>query len=224
MIPKSDDGHCIVHATPHEARQRLSEMGLTYGIFVDAAQQGFVERLNSSPFDPKTKSGFDAWSYPIRSLRQSLDELGFRIDDPRNWPLSISDEIGVAITVSSGDDLTGVVGAKRLPRSKNPKGSLLSAAIERNVGQSDMFAELLPESVQKYAQTLEYPIWVLLLHMTDDYIRAELSRPSSLDDGDYIIGWSERIIIEVPLPGDESASVDDSDSGPDIVPIVVSKI
>jgi len=193
-------------------------------LLIEAAQQGFVERLNAElPFDPVTAPGTDAWRYPVRTLRKALMELGWRLDNPRNLPLAISDEKKVNITVSSGDEFTGVEW-KRHPRSKNPKGVLMEEAIARNVRQYDLFPESLPVSVQKFDQTIKYKTWVFLIHITDEEIRAELSLPNSMDETDHVNGWAERILIPVSLPDAEVRDEPDFDEGPDIRPIVTPKI
>lgn len=216
---------CIVYASPNAVRMKLRSMGVPLQLLITAAQAGFVERLNAMPpFDPVTKAGTDAWTYPVRVLRNGLQEQGWRLDDPKNLPLAISDEKMINITVSSGDEITGVVHPKRQPKSKNPKGLILEAAIERNVGQGDMFSHLLPERLVRFGRTVSHATWVFLLYITDDEIRAELSLPNSLDGSDHINGWSERIILGVPLPGLEVTNNKDLDSGPDIVPEITAKI
>ena len=223
MKPDSPQPTCKVY-TGISARIKLRDLTVPMELLIEAAQQGFVERQNAEPpFDPVTAPGTDAWRYPVRALRKGLTGLGWRIDNPQNLPLVISDVRKINITVSSGDEFTGIEG-HRLPRSRNSKGALIKEAIARNTRQLDMFPKLLPEAVRKFAQTLKYPTWVFLLFVTDDEIRAELSLPSSMDDSDYVVGWAERILISVPLPGVELSDETDFDEGPDIRPIVTPKI
>lgn len=206
------------------AHDKLRDLTVPMELLIETAQQGYVERLNAEPpFDPPTAPGTDAWRYPVRALRKGLTSLGWRVDNPRNLPLVISDKRKINITVSSGDEYTGIKGY-RSPRSKNPKGVLIEEAITRNTRQLDMFPERLPEAVRKYIRTLQYPTWVYLLFITDDEIRAELSLPNSMDDSDYVDGWAERILISVPLPGEELSDETDFDEGPDIRPFILPKI
>lgn len=224
MEQQSYQSTCIIYEGA-DARNRLRELGVPYELLVETAQYGFAERLNAEPpFDPLTAAGTDAWRYPVRTLRKGLVGLGgWRIDNPRNLPLVISDNRKINITVSSGDEVTGIRG-HRQPRSKNPKGVLIEEAVSRNTLQIDMFPKSLPEAVRKYDRTIQYPTWVYLLFITDDTIRAELSLPNSMDGTDHVDGWAERILITAPLPGDEL--IDDSgfDEGPDIRPVVTTKI
>lgn len=216
----------MIKIKPLDVHSRLSELGVRKEILVLAAQSGFIERANATPFDPTTSPGTDAWRYTVRLLRQQLEADGWRLDDVRNLPLIISDLHKVNLTVSSGNDFTGLEQSPpNEPKSKNPKGALFDAAIERNVRQPDLFPSLLPEAKRRFADTLSYPTWVFLIRITDDSIRAELSLPSSMDEQtDQIDGWSERIIIDVPLPGGDLSEAPEADIGPDILPLVSPKI
>ncbi len=192
-------------------------------LLIEAAQLGYVERMNAEPpFDPPNAQGFDAWRYPVRRLRKGLIDLNWRIDNLRNLCLVTSDAQKINITVSSGDEFTGIKG-HRHPLSKNPNGILTGEAIARNILQLDLFPDLLPEAVQKYHRTMQYPTWVYLLYITDEEIRAELSLPISMDSRHYVDDWAERIFISVPLPGAELSDETDSDEGLDIRPIVTPK-
>lgn len=104
-----DSPSCIVYEGI-AARNKLRVLGVPFELLIETAQQGYVERLNAEPpFDPPTAAGTDAWRYPVRALRKGLVGLGgWRIDNPRNLPLVISDERQINITVSSGDEVTGV--------------------------------------------------------------------------------------------------------------------
>jgi len=107
MEPRFDKTPCIVYEGI-EARNKLSNLTVPMELLIESAQQGYVERLNAEPpFDPVTAPGTDAWRYPVRTLRKGLMSLGWRIDNPRNLPLIISDKQKVNITVSSGDELSG---------------------------------------------------------------------------------------------------------------------
>lgn len=217
-----------VFATHLEVKSRLAQLGLKAEIFIRAAQRGFVERAAASPYDPTTAPGTDAWRYTVRDLRQNLDipDDDWRMDDPQNLPLAISDRRLLNITVSSGNKFTGIRGCPAAePKSKNPKGAMVKEAVKRNVNQPDLFPELQSEAMRKFKETAGYSTWVFLIHITDVAIRAELSLPKSLDDTtNQIDGWEERIIITVPLPDDFDTTQIADDQGIDIAPIIKTKI
>ncbi|TCT37278.1 hypothetical protein [Martelella mediterranea] len=224
MQALSQPSEPVVHATPLSVKEKLQRLDIPLELLIAGAQAGFIERQNASRGDPVTKAGTDAWSYPVRVVREGLEARGWRLDDPKNLPLVISDERKINVTVSSGDEMTGVEKPRRPPRSKNPKGVLLECAVERNIGQFDMFPDELPENVMKFDKTLEYPTWVFLLYITDDEIRAELSLPNSIDGSDHLDGWAERIVLHVPLPDEEQIDDTDNGEGAEIVPTVTAKI
>ena len=60
---------------------------------------------------------------------------------------------------------------------------------------------------------LEYPTWILLIHITDNEYRAELSFPIDMEF-EQVTGWKERIFIPDPSTGGGDR-IGDSDSGPD---------
>jgi hypothetical protein len=132
----------------------------------------------------------------------------WRKSDPANFSLVINDRRRINIVVASGDRLT-----RRYPggpKTKSIKGRDTEAAIVRNNYETDLFPETLSEQLRTAATVLEYPTWILLIYITDEEVRAELSLPDEIDDG-QIINWKERIFIpddddspRAELPIDES--------------------
>lgn len=210
-----------IYVSPIEVREKLISLGIARDVLARGAQAGFAERANANRFDPKTAGGYDAWRYPTRYIRQAQSLIGWRLDDPKNLPLVISDEHQVILTVSSGDEQTGQIFG-RDPKTKNKKGSVLKAAVERDFSQPDLFGN--PLELNKFIDAMKYPIWILLLYITEDIIRAELSRPLSLDGNSQVDSWSERIILDIPTPDTLYDDEAGDDSGPDILPQVTFKI
>ena len=213
----------IVRVQPTEVADRLKErFEWSVSAFVLAVQQGYIERSNASPFDGPMAPGTDAWRYTLRSLRQQADARGWTMADPGNLSMTINEALEVAIVVFSGDDATGLAHLK--PKSKNPRGSMVKQAIKRNTEQMSLFGDVIEEEGPSVEEVLGYETWVLLIYITDEKVRAELSLPVSVDDKDYVSDWAERIIINVPLPGSEWEQAPDADSGPDILPDVSFKL
>jgi hypothetical protein len=101
------------------------------------------------------------------------------------------------------------------------KGLYTEAATIRNRAEGDLFPETLAEDVRRVATMLEYPTWVLLIHITDEEYRAELSLPIDMED-DQITTWEERIFIpdSSDTSGGELIVPAAGDYGPDIdVPV-----
>jgi len=213
----------IVRAQTTEVADRLKErFDWFVSAFVLAVQQGWIERSNRSPFDPPTAPGTDAWRYTLRSIRQQADARGWTMADRGNLSMTVNEALEVAIVVFSGDDATGLAHLK--PKSKNPRGPMIKEAIKRNTGQADLFGDVIEEETPSVEEVLRYETWVLLIYITDEEVRAELSLPISVDDKDYVVDWAERIIISVPLPGAEWEQSPEADIGPDIVPHVSFKL
>jgi hypothetical protein len=210
----------IVHARPVEVANRLKERFDWFeAAFVLAVQQGYIERTNCAiPFDPPTAPGTDAWRYTLRSLRQQADARGWTLSDPGNLSVITSEKLEVNIVVFSGDDATGL--PHLTPKSKNPRGPMIKEAVRRNYGELSLFEEVIEDAGPDIEEMVRFETWVLLTHITNEEIRAELSLPKSVDEHDRVDDWAERIIINVPLPGAESEDVPDADSDPDIVPAV----
>ena len=213
----------IVHVQPREVADRLKERFDWFAAaFVLAVQQGFIERVNASHFDPPTAPGWDAWRYTLRSLRQQGDARGWVMADPGNLSMIINEEREVAIVVFSGDDATGLAHLK--PKSKSPRGPMVREAVARNTGQLPLFPEMIEEARPTAEEVLGYETWVLLIHIMDEGLRAELSLPIAFDDKEFVSDWKERIIIDVPMPGSESEQTPDANDGPDIMPDVNFKL
>lgn len=215
-----DLARVIVQAS--SVSHHLNKLGVPMDALVKAAQNGFIERAMAHPSDPVTAAGTDAWRYTVRSLRASLVDIGWRVDDPQNLPIAINDHLRVNITVSSGDEATG--NPQKEPKTKNPKGTLLEAAVDRNAHQRELFPETISEAKRQFENTIEYPTWVLLIYITDEEIRAELSLPNSYGENSHLDGWACRLILEIPLPDEETHSTSEDEDESEIVPQVKPRI
>lgn len=173
----------IVRVQPWDVRSRLREFGLTVELLHDALKAGFLARASCTAYDPVTTPGTDAWSRTNRRLRELLVPEGWRKDNPSNIPLTISDDFGVSMTATTGDDGTGIAGMTPHTKSRK-KGNAMAAALERNrQSGADLFPETLPEALRLAALTFEYPTWMLLFRMNDDEIWCEFSLPIVMEDG-----------------------------------------
>jgi hypothetical protein len=208
----------IVHKHPHDARRRLAELGVSVEALIRSLRAGHVARLSCTDNDPPFIAGTEAWRFVVRTLRDELLPKKWRKADPGNYSLVISDVRKLSIVVASGDIFTR--DSRGTPTTKNPKGLYTEAATIRNrYDQPDLFPETLPENVRRAALALEYQTWILLVFITDDEFRAELSLPNEIED-DQIVSWYERIFVpdDFDDPGASVKPVDDS--GPDIdVPV-----
>lgn len=198
-----------------DARRRLAELGVPLGALVRAVEAGKVARYTCTPNDPPFIPGTEAWRFVVRTLRDELLPLGWRKDDPSNYALVINDEQKINVVVATGDQLTRVYPGT--PRTRSLKGLYTEAAIARNTYLDDLFPETVADDLKRVAAILAYPVWILLIHITDEGARAELSLPSGIDGA--VIDWAERIFI--PDEDDDAGDkVVEDDLGPDLdVPV-----
>lgn len=207
-----------IHDTPGAAMRRLAELGVSLEALQRAISAGHVARITCTENDPPFIPGTEAWRLAVVTLRDELCPRGWRKADPGNYSLVINDSRKINIVVASADAFT--CRAHASPRTKSLKGLYTEAATIRNGLEGDLFPETLAEDVRRIAALLEYPTWILLIYITDEEYRAELSLPADIEDH-QITAWEERIFI----PDSSGSSggevlVPTPDLGPDIdVPV-----
>jgi hypothetical protein len=199
-----------VYKHPFEARRRLAELGVSVEALIRALQAGHLARLSCTDNDPPFIPGTEAWRFVVRTLREELLPKGYRKADPANYSLVINDERQINIVVASGDALTRI--AHGNPKTKHLKGLFTEAVIMRNKLEGGLFPELISEELRIAVSILEYPTWILLIYITDDEVRAELSFPDEIQDG-QIVSWKERIFVPDSDDDDGSAirPIDETD-------------
>jgi hypothetical protein len=205
-----------IHSNPFDARRRLAELGVSLTAIIKALQAGQLARRSCTPNDPPFIPGTEAWRFVVRTLRDELVPTGvWRKADPANFSLVINDARKISLVVASGDALTRRTDGD--PKTKHLKGLFTEAVITRNKYIGGLFPETLPEELRVAVAVLEYPTWILLIYITDDELRAELSYPDQIKDG-QIIGWKERIFIP-DTPDDPGAiinPIEDDEPGIDV--------
>lgn len=208
----------IIYDSPASAHRRLTELGVSMEALQRAVAEGHANRILSTPNDPPFIPGTLAWSFTVRTLRDELIPIGWRKADPGNYSLVINDKRKINIVVASGDAGTRL--KHLIPRTRSTKGLYSEAVTLRNKIEGDLFPDTLAEDLRRAVAILEYPTWVLLIYITDDEYRAELSLASEMDDN-KIVDWAERIFIpdsEEPSGSKKKPELDDF--GPDIdVPV-----
>jgi hypothetical protein len=207
----------VIREHPFDARRRLAELGIAVEALIKALQAGYVARLSCTDNDPPFIPGTEAWRFVVRTLREELLPKGYRKADPGNFSLVINDTRKINIAVASGDALTRVASGD--PKTKHLKGLFTEAVTIRNKHFDGLFPEDIPEELRIAISVLEYPTWILLIYITDEEFRAELSYPDKIEDG-QIVSWTERIFI--PDSADDPGAVINpiEDADPDIdVPV-----
>lgn len=207
----------VIHEQSFDARRRLAELGVSLEAVLKSLQAGHLARVSCTDNDPPFIPGTEAWRFVVRTLREELIPKGYRKADPHNFSLIISDARKLNLAVASGDAMTRNRGGD--PKTKHLKGLFTEAVTIRNRHIGGLFPEDISEEVRTAISVLEYPTWILLIYITDEEVRAELSYPDQIEDG-QIVSWKERIFIpdSADDTGNKRKPVEDTE--PDIdVPV-----
>jgi hypothetical protein len=176
------------------AADRLAELGLKPEMLEFALLGADAEARLYTELDPPNMQGMARFSRTVRLLREQLVPLGWVYDNPRNLSRTVSPDRRVAIIATLGDAATGY--PELAPSTRYEKGVATAEAVNRNFLQLTLPFDLGDEEPTE--DDGGTTTWVLLYHVTDTEIRAELSLPDSMVEG-YIDTWLERIVL-APIP------------------------
>ncbi|MEJ3742847.1 hypothetical protein WEI85_06130 [Actinomycetes bacterium KLBMP 9797] len=171
---------------------RLAELGLKPEMLDHVLRGADAEARTYTELDPPNMQGMARYSRTVRLLREQLLPLGWSFDNPRNLARTVSPDRRVAIIATLGDAATG--DPAQNPSTKYEKGVATAEAINRNFVQLMLPMDLGDEDPFDDADETAITTWVLLYHVTDTEIRAELSLPDSIVDG-HPATWLERIVL-----------------------------
>jgi hypothetical protein len=192
----------VVVADVLDVRAELDALGLTLEVLATAREAWDRAAASATAFEPVTSPGTKGWIAGIGALRENLSIAPFRdweAANRRNLPLSINRKKSIALTATSGDPWTGWLDPQgREPTTKNPKGLVLTEAVGSNAKQLALLddAYMRRSDGKPYKMTGEpLPLTYLLLVFNSDVdMKAELSLPRKIDDGE-IVAWEKRIIL-----------------------------
>ena len=100
-----------VYSETIEVAGELAGLGLTEQILLDAVTAGHEAAAASTRHHPASHSGFVMWSETTKALRDLLTPEDWEAENVKGQPLVVSPDAAVAITVSGGDEATGMQGA-----------------------------------------------------------------------------------------------------------------
>lgn len=185
---------------PDDVASALARLAVELEDVRKAVERGIFERMSCTKFDPPCYPGVVQWARTVRDLRETLVPDGWHADDTRNFSTVVRSDERVAISVSTGDEMTGLQPQddRPEPTTKYPKGTIFLAAVNQNVQLSLLGPFIADEDGSVVPRRAT---WTLLIH-TDKRageVRYELSLASEVGDDDRVKAWSERIIFD-PLP------------------------
>jgi hypothetical protein len=214
----------VVLFEPEQVEDRLHDLGLNAGSLVAAVTQGLYAYMSSSPLHPVSHAGYSAWAETVATLREVLGELGWRLLYDAGLDLVANRDDSMRIVVRSGNPSTGR--PDEVPQPKSDNGPKTIAFVEANLKQAKLFD--LKSTIAKPvrllgsvnpATTNPSNTWILLIYrdMKLKEVRAELSRPVSIDTENNVELWVERIILApIRIDGDDIAV--ESIDQPDVLP------
>ncbi|MDZ4762465.1 MAG: hypothetical protein SGJ21_15485 [Alphaproteobacteria bacterium] len=197
----------LIRREEWEVNARLRELRMPKEALLETVRAAVAAYGGCTDNDPPGAKGYETYRIGTRHLRVEMLPLknGWNRDDAGNLCSIRNDEIAVKVVILNTDDATG--DALRTPKNRREKGVEHERAIE---GVSRFFLGMEPN------EDIRHAIWYLCLHINEDKVLAELSRPSAIDGG-FIVAWEERIILVAPGGwGALDIGADDNDSGPEL--------
>lgn len=169
-----------------EVDSKLSALGVTKQELITAAIKAVTARNDATPIDPISAPGLLAYIYGVRALREMLlPKPGWKIDRTDNIEGTLNPELNIKILYQNVDSACV---DNHFPRAVSGKGNASKRLVENNT------AFLWPDMEDEFNTQANMSIWFLCVSVNNGEIRAELSRPRSIENkqfGEFL----ERIYI-----------------------------
>ena len=178
-------------AQDFEVASRLDELGLTTSELVRVVHQAVAAKANFVLNHPLNAAGQLSYIFGTGALRDVLRPKGWEIDRTGNIEATFDPQAGVKIVFQNADSASD---DNRDPKAISDKGPAASKAVD--VGQHSLFAEF---DIEDRAKTKKEnaALWYFFVHINGNDVRAELSFPKHIEDGQFK-GFNERIYIIKP--------------------------
>jgi hypothetical protein len=181
----------ILRKNPIEVITRLDELGVKRGDLLEVVDRMVSARNGCTMNHPPGSPGWMSWAEGTCRLREIFLGLGWE----RNEEFCVSsiwDKKRTRIAVSNTDYGTGL--EQNQPQNRSKKGSGTDHAVALN---QVVFTDIL----EKALNVIQWPLtsggivyWYLCVYAEGDIVRAELSCPSSYENG-YFTAFHERILL-----------------------------
>lgn len=193
----------------YEVSSRLSEFGVSKAEFIQIVHEVVSARNDSVAIDPINAKGLLAYIFGVRGLRKTLLPKNWTMDRTYNIEGTVNPEGTIKIVYQNCEDAANPNPMKH-PKVLSSKGP----AIQKMVGDQpylfpDMEEENLRE-IEEHNRNLKCKVWFLCISVNEDDVRAELSCPVSIEDGQFN-GFSERIFLLQKGDWDGGPDFDDFD-------------
>lgn len=180
-----------IFAQDYEAASRLDQLGLSMPELIGVVHQAVAAKANFVLNHPLNAAGQFSYIFGTGALRDALRPKGWQIDRTGNVEATYDPESGIKIVFQNADSACE---DDRDPKAISDKGPAAVRAVD--VGQAYLFPEYDIEEKEKRKRE-NASLWYLFVHINGDDVRAELSFPKRIEDGQFK-GFNERIYIIKP--------------------------
>jgi hypothetical protein len=178
-------------AQDYEVGSRLDQLGLSASELIEVVHQAVAAKANFVLNQPLNAAGQLSYIYGTGALRDALRAKGWQIDRTGNIEATYDPSTGIKIVFQNADTACE---DDRDPKAISDKGPAASKAVD--LGQASLFPEYDIEDQEKQRKE-NAALWYLFVHINGDDVRAELSFPKRIEDGQFK-GFNERIYIIKP--------------------------
>lgn len=178
-------------AQDFEVASRLDQLRLTAGELILVVHQAVAAKANFVLNHPLNAAGQLSYIFGTGALREVLRPKGWEIDRTGNIEATFDPHTGIKVVFQNADSACD---DSRDPKAISDKGPAASKAVD--VGQRSLFAEFDVEDSAKVRKE-NAALWYFFVHINGDDVRAELSFPKHIEDGQFK-GFNERIYMIKP--------------------------
>lgn len=175
----------------YEIESRLNQLGLTASEMIGVVHQAMAAKAGFVLNHPLNAAGQLSYIYGTGALRDTLRTKGWEIDRTGNVESTYNPTTGMKIVFQNADSACD---DGRDPKAISDKGPASSTAVDQ--GQGYLFPEYAAEDEAKRKKE-NAALWYLFVYINGDDVRAELSFPKRIEDGQFK-GFNERIYIIKP--------------------------
>jgi hypothetical protein len=196
-----------VYREDWEVEPRLQALGTTKAELIEIVRKAVTARSDATDDDAITAAGTFSYHFGLRALRQTFRAKGCEIDRTDNIEATYDPVRGIKFIFQNAESACDPF---RGPKAVREKGPAAIRAIE--LGQPSFFS-WINEEAEKRAKASRATIWCLFVYACGDDVRAELSCPHLIEDGQYG-EFHERIFIVQAGEWSDLVFKDDDEPGP----------
>jgi hypothetical protein len=172
----------------YEVAARLDQLGLSASELISVVHQAVAAKANFVLNHPLNAAGQLSYIHGTGALREVLRAKGWVIDRTGNIEATYDPKNGIKLVFQNADTACD---DRRDPNGISEKGPAASKAV--NMGQRNLFPEFDAEDRAKHKKE-NAALWYFFVYINGDEVRAELSFPKHIEDGQFK-GFNERIYI-----------------------------